>query len=541
MVTLVIGAALAVAPSSVAANRYNDFSEPSIVTTVQSQNTVSPGETTTLTVRMQNRQEGNMDADRSIDGLSQVVQANQIRLGSAGTTTATVKAGDAPLTVKSGKQSLGTIPAGASSQAAISVEVNEDAESGTYRLPVTTTYTYVDQVIVNDGSYYVLRDTETVTGNVIVRVEESVRLDLVEATGEGLYENADGQVTVTVRNGGTEAAQNAELSMSESSHFTPQNNGISLGRLAPGETTTATFQARVNGIEEAGSYGVGVQLRYEDENDNPRQSAVRTGNVSVADGPEFDLEASVSELYVDSTGIVELTVTNTGDRTATNARARLHPTEPFGFLSSRSSLDTLAPGESATARFKLEVPNRGLNATYPLSVTVVHDDVYGNAVESEPASVNVPVGPERTFEVVNTARIAAGSTQEIKLTVKNTGAAPLDASEVRINTNSPFETDDDTAYIGTLAPSETATVAFTVSVDDAATPKTYTLDATIKHNNAFGESVVTDVESAPVRVTVSEGGLLGIGMAGLAGLVLLPLVLVVGVVFRTDLGDRFRP
>lgn len=541
LVLLLVGASLTLGPASAAATRYSDFSEPELEPTVQSGNTLSPGETATLTVVVQNQQEGNLNFDRSIGELSQVVRTHQIKLGSAGTTAATVKTGNAPLDVKSGKQGLGTIPAGGSSQAAIPVEVAEDAAPGTYHLPVTMTYTYVDQIIVNDDGYYVLRDTETITGHVTVQIEESVRLDIIEATGEELYDSADGRIAVTVKNGGTEVARNTELSMVESPHFRPLSNGVALGHLAPGETATATFQTTVTGAEEAGLYGVDFRLRYEDENDNPRQSAVRTANVSVTAGPQFDLTTSTSALYVDSTGIVELSVTNTGSQPATDARAHLHSMESFALLSSGSSLGTLEPGESSTARFKLEVPDRGLDGTYPLSVTVAHDDLYGNTVESETMSTDVSVGPERSFEVVNTAQLPAGSTQTIELTVRNTGETSLNDSEVRINTNSPFETDDDTAYVGALAPGETATVSFTVSVDSAATPKTYTLDTTIKHDNAFGENAVADVETAPVRVTESTGGPLSIGMTGLAALVLLPLLVLTGIVFRTDLGDRILP
>jgi hypothetical protein len=77
----------------------------------------------------------------------------------------------------------------------------------------------------------------------------------------------------------------------------------------------------------------------------------------------------------------------------------------------------------------------------------------------------------------------------------------------RINANSPFETDDDTAYVGDLEPGESATVEFTVSVDGAATPKTYAVDTTVKYDNAFGRTVVTDVEPTAVEVTAGSGGL----------------------------------
>lgn len=53
-----------------------------------------------------------------------------------------------------------------------------------------------------------------------VRIEESVRLDIADATGKQLSDGAAGSISITVTNGGTEVARNTELSMVESPHFT---------------------------------------------------------------------------------------------------------------------------------------------------------------------------------------------------------------------------------------------------------------------------------------------------------------------------------
>lgn len=54
LVLLLVGASLTLGPASAAATRYSDFSEPELEPTVQSGNTLSPGETATLTVVVQN-------------------------------------------------------------------------------------------------------------------------------------------------------------------------------------------------------------------------------------------------------------------------------------------------------------------------------------------------------------------------------------------------------------------------------------------------------------------------------------------------------
>jgi hypothetical protein len=201
---------------------------------------------------------------------------------------------------------------------------------------------------------------------------------------------------------------------------------------------------------------------------------------------------------------VTLSVTNTGDRPVANARAVFHPAAPFSPLSTSANLGTLDPGESATASFKLEVADRAVAQDYPLAFTVAYDDSYGEVVESDRLTVPVTVGPETTFETSGEPTVAAGSTETIEVTVTNTGAGTMRDAIARLNANAPFETDDDTAYVGTLEPGESATVSFTVSVDGAATPKTYAVDTTVKYDNAFGRTVVTDVE--PTAVAVTEGG-----------------------------------
>ena len=529
---VVLGSVLAAGVGTVSAERYSDFSEPVLNPSIEGENVVSPGETKRFEMTVQNRHDGTTEADERIGGISQVIQSHRVNLGAATATTASFESTDAPFEIKNGIQNLGTIDAGSSRPTSLTVEVDEGAEPGTYRVPVEMEYEYVHTIIVDNDGYIINRNTETVTEYVTIRVEKAPRLSVESVESDGIYRNADGSVTVTVQNTGSEIARDASLRMLESTHFRPRTAGVSIGRLTPGETATATFQTGTANVDEAGNYPAEFRLDYEDENGDAEQSAVRTGAVSVAEGPEFELSAETEALYVDSIGAVTVNVTNTGTRTATDARAILQPLEPFSLLSTQASLGTLEPGESARATFKLEASDRTVAQSYPLSLRVAHDDAYGNRVESDEHTVGVDVEPERGFSVTETTTVEAGATETVELTVENTGGGALRNAEVRINTNSPFSTDDDTAYIGTLEPGETATAEFTVTTDGAATPKTYSLDTTIKHDNAFGDTVVTDIETAPVTVT-SPGGRL----PEIVAVVVVILILAgVGIAYR----DRIR-
>ena len=127
-------------------------------------------------------------------------------------------------------------------------------------------------------------------------------------------------------------------------------------------------------------------------------------------------------------------------------------------------------------------------------------------MKSARLTIPVEVGPEMTFETSGSPTVTAGSTETVEVTVTNTGDGTMHDAVARINANTPFETDDDTAYIGELAPGESRTVTFTVSVDDAATSKAYSLDTTIKYDNSFDRTVVTNVEPTAVEVTDRQGG-----------------------------------
>jgi hypothetical protein len=505
---LAVALVVSAVATPVAATRYSEHREPELTTSVQGSNVVVPGETTALRIGIQNRGTAVTSSEGQVSELASAFRTAGVTPGAAMSTTASFEPGDTPVTLRSGEQSVGTISPDGQQTATLSLEVAENATPGSYRLPITLDYQYVRALSVDNRETFVTRRTVSTQTYVTVRVEPAVRLGVESVDGESLRAKEDGRVVVTVRNDGTETATDAELLMEASDQLTPRTNGLSLGTLAPGETATAAFRVGVAEVESTDTYAVPVRLRYEDSNGVVRESAARTGRVTVRDAPTFDLSATTTDLYVDSTGAVRLSVTNTGDRPVPNARAVLHPMEPFSPLSTSASLGTLDPGETATASFKLEVADRAIAQDYPLEFTVAYEDTYRETVESDRLTVPVAVGPEMTVDTAGSPAVAAGSTETVEVTVTNTGEGRMRDAVARINVDTPFETDDDTAYVGDLGPGESATVSFTVSVDGAATPKTYSVDTTVKYDNAFGQTVVSDVEPTAVEVTEPRGGVI---------------------------------
>ena len=88
----------------------------------------------------------------------------------------------------------------------------------------------------------------------------------------------------------------------------------------------------------------------------------------------------------------------------------------------------------------------------------------------------------------------------LSVTYKNTGEEAADDSVARISVTDPFSTTDDQAYLGTLAPGESATAIFLIDTDSGATIKTYGVDTEIRFEDSTGRSRVSESMTAAVMI-----------------------------------------
>jgi hypothetical protein len=483
------------------------YEEPDLVPNVEGENVVAAGETVTLNVAVQNR--------GSYVGGARAPASHFTGVESVDTPGAAIGAvaefgeGGAPFDVRSGVQRVGTVTPRGSSAVGLTIEVDEDAEPGVYEVPVTFDYEYVSFAVSDDmgtsRSYEIIRSDETERETVTVRVEETVDLDVLDVRGEGLRAGDDGRVTATVVNGGGETARDARLRVVSSPPFEARDGSKYVGELAPGESATASFRVSVGDTYTQGDAAAKFALEYEDGNGVTRETEAETAGADVAGDADFSVGAEAEAMYVDSVGAVRVTVTNAGGTAVEDARFVLRESPPFQPVSSKASLGDLAPGESATASFRVEVSDRAVAQSYPVEGHVEYQDRYNETRTSDTVTDSVGIEEERGFSVTGAPTVSAGATETVEFMVENTGGGPMRDAVARINVDSPFSTDDDTAYLGDLAPGETTNVTYRVSVDGGATPKTYSVDVVVKYDNAFGDKVVTDVRKAPVEVEDSVG------------------------------------
>ncbi len=489
------------------------FPEPDVSAYANGDNTIEPGETGDINLRVENSGESVINNGNDISDLESAAAVYDVKPGNAEAVKIRIRNDGGTFIdeiehfdIKSGIINVGQISPGTSAGGDLTIEADESIDAGVYEIPVEIEYTYVSILENSINEHTIDRDTETVQDTIQVRVEQTGNLELTNSVTTGLYDGSEGTVTVGLRNSGNEVINDATLHMKDSQNIRSTTNDVDVGTLRPGEQSEATFQATASDVDGTGNYTVGFELQYEGSNGNTGLTDTEHTAVRIQDGPDQQVTAVESEMYVDSIGRVTVQITNTGQSQMKEARLNLQPQEPFSPVSSSGWVGTLNPGETTTSTFKLDVSDRAVAQSYPLDFVVEYYDGHDNRIVSEVLTAEADVGAEKTFAVQNGQQISVGSTDTVEYTITNTGDSEITDATVRLNSNTPFETDDDTTFAGSIDPDESKTVQFKLSVEDSATiDKTYSLDTTIKYKNEYGDTVTTDTVSAPITVTESEG------------------------------------
>ncbi len=131
-------------------------------------------------------------------------------------------------------------------------------------------------------------------------------------------------------------------------------------------------------------------------------------------------------------------------------------------------------------------------------------------IKSQNLTIPVMVKDEADFEVVEiSGSMVAGEENLLYVTYKNVGELPVTDATVRISASDPFSTTDDQAFIGSMAPGESALAKFNLKVDATATHKMYGINSEIKYEDVDGHDRISDnikiqVETLPAVSTVEK-------------------------------------
>jgi len=220
-------------------------------------------------------------------------------------------------------------------------------------------------------------------------------------------------------------------------------------------------------------------------------------------------EVMPRDVNVGTEGYLDLKIENTGHEFAKKAVVKITRSgdSPVIPTDGRVYIGDFAPGEVASCQFKVAVSKDAEPQTYPLSVSLEYENEDGDTVDSDSETIGVPVKGKIDFEITSQAStISPGQKGVLEVTYKNTGDALVRNAQARISAVDPFTSNDDTAFLGDMAPGEEKKARYEVSVESDGTIKEYGLDTEIRYRDALDNSQISDSMKVEVSVVKRTQG-----------------------------------
>lgn len=206
------------------------------------------------------------------------------------------------------------------------------------------------------------------------------------------------------------------------------------------------------------------------------------------------LSLEAKNLYPGQTGTIMVSLKNIGYAKGTRSAAELSGISGvFRLVDGGVYIDDFAPGAVTNVTFTAYVSDDVSVGTYPEEVMVVYTDENGELQKSVSERVGIPVGAGASFAIVSDPiTIEPGETKAIQVTFKNTGDALVYDARARIVPGKPLTASVDTALLGDMAPNETKTADFTITLGSGALEVPYGLNAEIKYRDARDTLILSD-------------------------------------------------
>jgi hypothetical protein len=387
--------------------------------------------------------------------------------------------------------------------------------------------------------------TASVSGiNEFVPGEETTISILVKNTGlnalkqvsAGTIEPEDVQSTAKTVTIGLASAGDAVLIRTD-----PQM----VGDIRGGNSVTVRFIAKISANATTGEYQLPLTLSYRyprvivqeraDVFEFTYNEAEDTLPVTIRIQPRVKaevMEAVPEQLTAGSEGYLNLKIRNAGPENGTLASVKLlrNGQSPVFPVVSTMFIGDFPSGDTVACRYRVSVSQDATDQTYPVDLVVSYTNREGTVVTSSRTTVGVSVDARPGFSVTSPVpEVSGGPGRTIEVQYRNDGNVTVYAAQARITLHDPVTSSDNTAYLGDIAPGESATAWYDIAADEAAESRVYVFDSTIRYRDALGTSLESDTipvqitvvpaPSAPAGLLVPAGALIAVTVAGILFLV----------------------
>ncbi len=419
---------------------------------------------------------------------------------------------DAPVSVKTNERAIAQLPDGSSTPVEFRMDVDQNAEPGTYKLPVNVSYNYTEAVDPQTGE----TDHNSTWKNFTVglTIEEAAQFSVTNVESTARI-GATGTVDVTLRNTGSAVARNASVLLES------QNADMTFGQASsssryvdgawePGERRTISYRVSASQSASQQRYAFGATVNYEDEDGTPMQSQSLSLGVTPEPEQSFSVTSVDSDVAVADDGPVTVTVRNDGPAEVRDASVTITSSSSalvFGGSASASEyIGTWGPNETRELTVDTTATPDADSRSYSLQASVSYEDTEGDPGESGTLQFGVRPDPEVEYEFEATnvsSNLRVGEEGTLSGTITNTGDARADSVVVVFESESANVSPLEREYsIGMLRVNRSKEFSFDVDVSEAAEagPRQFTLRPTYRNK----DDERREAESFDVRQRVRE-------------------------------------
>jgi hypothetical protein len=296
-----------------------------------------------------------------------------------------------------------------------------------------------------------------------------------------------------------------------------------VGDIQGGDSIAVQFKAKISTNATAGEYQLPLTIRYRylkvivqeraDVFEYTYNDASQTLPITLRIQPHVKadvIEAVPDQIIAGSEGYLNLTIRNSGPENGTMASVKLlrNGKSPIIPVDSTVFIGNFRSGGLVTCRYRISVSKDATNQTYPVDVAVSYTNREGTVVTSSKTTIGVSVNDPPVFTILSSVPdVPRGSESTIEVQYRNDGTVTVHDAQARITPHNPVTAGDNNAYLGDIAPGETATARYVLTPDAGAAVGEYSFDSTVRYRDEKGTSLESDPITVRLNIVEAAGGI----------------------------------
>lgn len=314
-----------------------------------------------------------------------------------------LSSGDAPLVIKSDPQMVGDLAGGDTVTSTFNAKVSADARAGTYLLPVSLRYTYLqvaEQYGVDTIRYYYKSKNETLF--LPIRIKPEITIDVLSAEPEHLNVGTEGYLNLRIKNTGSDDGKKAVVRIirNENSPVIPTDSSVYIGDFASGSVAEVRYKVSVASKAERSTYPIDVVVVYENSDGDLITSRSETVGILVGGKIAFMIVSSPAEIRPGQKKVIAIEYKNTGDTKVFSAQGRISAVDPFTSNDDIAYLGNMEPGQTVVASYEISVDRDATIKEYGLDSEIRYRDALDNSYISDTMKVRINVVEQAGFSAL---------------------------------------------------------------------------------------------------------------------------------------------